>query len=170
MKKSIAACVGMLLAAGSACSAEYAFTVRPTELKAKPFADAASLARLPDSSRVDVLARQASWLQVKANAATGWVKLLSVRFEQLAAPSKGAPPSTWNVLFNIAQTGSAGAVPTTGVKGISEEALTNPRPDPAALQKMHELDAKAAETDAFARAGQLSVTAMAYLAAPGAKP
>ncbi len=167
MKIAIAACTGMLLM-GGACAGEPAYTVRPTELKAKPFTDAATVASLAESSKVDVLERKASWLQVKAPAATGWIKMLSVRFDQLGASPKGGD-STLNTLYNISQTGSGGAVATTGVKGISEQDLRTPRPNGAELQKMHALDTSPAEAEAFARAGKLRSTEMHYLAAPGGR-
>lgn len=171
MKKTIAAGACLLLAAGTACAAEPAYTVRPTEVKAKPFTDAATVASLGESSRVDVLERKASWLQVKAPAASGWIKMLSVRFEQIgSAPAKGSGANALNTLYNISQTGSGGAVATTGVKGISEQDLKNPRPNAAELQKMHELDTSPADAEAFARAGKLSSVPMNYVAAPGARP
>lgn len=170
MKRSIAACAGMLLLSGGACAAELAYTVRPTEVKAKPFTDAATVASLGESSKVDVLERKASWLQVKAPAATGWIKMLSVRFDQLGASPKGGGNSTLNTLYNISQTGSGGAVATTGVKGISEQDLKTPRPNDAELQKMHALDTGAADAEAFARAGKLTSTQMNYVAAPGGRP
>jgi hypothetical protein len=171
MKTRIAACAGMLLVVAGAGAGELAYTVRPTDLKAKPFSDAATLAKLAQSSQVDVMLRQASWLQVGASGATGWVKMLSVRFDQIGtSPKGGTTNSNLGVLFNIAQTGSGGSVATTGVKGISEEALRNPRPNAAALEQMHGLDTSAADARAFAKAGKLASTSMAYVAAPGGRP
>ena len=170
MKTRIAACAGMLLVAAGAGAFEQAYTVRPTDLKAKPFTDAANLARLAQGSTVDVLERQASWLQVKSSGATGWVKMLSVRYDQISSSSRaGATNSNLGVLFNIAQTGSGGSVATTGVKGISEEALRNPRPNSAALQQMHTLDTSPAEAQSFAAAGRLARASMAYVPAAGGK-
>lgn len=170
MKRSIAACTGMLIAMGSAYGAELAYTVRPTEMKAKPFTDAATLAQLAGNSKVDVLQRQSSWLQVKANANTGWVKMLSLRFDQMGgAPKAGAGNSNLGTLFNIVQTGSGGSTASTGVKGLKiEEGLRNPRPNPDALRQMEELDLTDTDVKAFAKAGKLSPSTMAYVAAPGA--
>lgn len=170
MKTTIAACAGMLLMVAGA-SGEPAYTVRPTELKAKPFTDAATLARLAQSAPVDVMERQASWMQIRAAGTTGWVKMLSVRFDQISSASRAGPTnSNLGVLFNIAQTGSGGSVATTGVKGINEEALRNPHPNPAALQQMHTQDTSAAEAESFARSGKLARAPMGYVAAPGGQP
>ena len=165
MKRVIA--VLMATAAAGAFAGEQAYTVRPTEVKAKPFTDASTLASLVESSKVDVLGRQASWIQVKSDSATGWVKMLSLRFDQLGnAPKAGGANSNLAVLFNIASTGSGGSTPTTGVKGISEEALKNPRANPTQLKQMNDLQITSAEVETFARAGKLSAKTMAYLPAP----
>ena len=127
------------------------------------------LASLAAASKVDVLNRQASWIQVKSDSATGWVKMLSLRFDQMGATAKPAN-NNLAVMFNIASTGSGGSTPTTGVKGISEEALKNPRPNPAALKQVNEVQVSKAEVAAFAKAGKLDNKEMAYLApAEGAR-
>ncbi len=167
MKRVIAVLMATAAAGGGAFAAELAYTVRPTEVKAKPFIDASTLASLGESSKVDVLQRQASWIQVKADSATGWVKMLSLRFDQLGnAPKAGGANTNLAVLFNIASTGSGGSTPTTGVKGISEEALRNPRANPTQLRQMNDLHIAVAEVQSFARAGKLSAKTMAYLPAP----
>ena len=167
MKRVIAVLMATGVLGGGALAAELAYTVRPTEVKAKPFTDASTLASLGESSKVDVLQRQASWMQVKSDRTTGWVKMLSLRFDQLgSAPKQGGANSNLAVLFNIASTGSGGSTPTTGVKGISEEALKNPRANPTQLKQMNELQVTSAEVDSFARVGKLSAKTMGYLPAP----
>ena len=163
IKTAILVAGGMLC--GGAYAAELAYTVRPTEVKAKPFTDASTLASLAAASKVDVLNRQASWIQVKSDAATGWVKMLSLRFDQMGT---GAKPANNNlaVMFNIASTGSGGSTTATGVKGISEEALKNPRPNPVALNQVKEVQVSKADAEAFAKAGKLDGKEMAYLADP----
>ncbi|HEY5800297.1 MAG TPA: SH3 domain-containing protein, partial [Burkholderiaceae bacterium] len=82
--------IAIVLAAmcGAAHAGEAAYTVRPSELKAKPFSDAASVGNLPERSKVEVLSRQASWTQVKTDNATGWVKMLNLRFDNGEAPKQ----------------------------------------------------------------------------------
>ena len=79
MKRLLVA--GCLLCSCAAHAKEYAATVRPTELKHEPYSDAQTLSTLAEHARVEVLARQYSWLQVRADTLTGWVKMLSLRFE-----------------------------------------------------------------------------------------
>ena len=166
MKVRIAACSCMLLFAGSAAAAEAAFTVRPTELKDKPFTDAATLLTLAEARRVDVLQRQASWMQVKAERTTGWVKMLSLRFDQAGATRSNVKSSSnLSVLFNVAQTGKGGSTATTGVKGITEEALRNPKPNPVAIGQMNELAVSREDVQAFGMEGQLVPQKLAYAGA-----
>jgi hypothetical protein len=168
MKRIVSITVAGALACTGAFAAESAYTVRPTELKAKPFTDAATVASLAQSAKVDVLARQASWIQVQADSNTGWVKMLSLRFD---AGTQGKGSNNMAVLFNIAATGTSGSAPSTAVKGVSEEALKNPHPNPEAFKQMMDMQVSAAELDAFMRAGKLEPKKMAYVAAPaeGAK-
>jgi hypothetical protein len=169
MKIKTAILVAGSMLCGGAYAAELAYTVRPTEVKAKPFTDASTLASLAAASKVDVLNRQASWIQVKSDAATGWVKMLSLRYDQLGTSAKPAN-NNLAVMFNIASTGSGGSTTATGVKGISEEALKNPRPNPAAMKQLNEVQVSKADAEAFAKAGKLDGKDMAYLAEPqGAK-
>jgi hypothetical protein len=169
MKIKTAILVAGSMLCGGAYAAELAYTVRPTEVKAKPFTDASTLASLAAASKVDVLNRQASWIQVKSDAATGWVKMLSLRYDQLGTSAKPAN-NNLAVMFNIASTGSGGSTTATGVKGISEEALKNPRPNPAAMKQLNEVQVSKADAEAFAKAGKLDGKEMAYLAEPqGAK-
>lgn len=162
----------LLLAAGMGllcCSAwaETAYTVRATELKAKPFSDAATTANLSESSKVDVLTRQASWTQVKAEKATGWVKMLNLRLDDPAAEKKSGASGV-SALFSVAATGSSGSATTTGVKGVTEEDLKNPHPDPAALKVMQNYAVSAADAQKFARAGKLVMQKLDYVENPGA--
>lgn len=173
MKRILVALIATAVAGGGARAAELAYTVRPTEVKAKPFSDASTITSLAERSKVDVLQRQSSWIQVKSDRTTGWVKMLSLRFDQFGAGARpGGAASDLGVLFNVASTGSGGSTATTGVKGISEEALRNPQSNPAALRQMNDLRASSADVQAFAKSGKLAARQMPYVAAPatGAKP
>ncbi|WP_167758630.1 hypothetical protein [Zemynaea arenosa] len=163
--------VSLLLAAlaSAAAAAEVAHTVRPTELKAKPFTDAATVESLGEASKVDVLARQASWMQVKTDKKnTGWVKLLSLRFDAINGKPSGVNENL-NVVFNLAKTGSGGSTATTGVKGISEEQLKNPQPNPAALAQVNEMTVSPSEMEQFTLRGNLKPQKVAYVVEGGRK-
>ena len=160
MKLIIAVC--LWLCALAAYAAETAYTVRATELKAKPFADAATLASLPERSKVDVMGRQASWMQIKADGTAGWVKMLSLRFNNEGAQKKTGDGGL-GTLFNVASTGKSGSTVTTGVRGLSEEDLKAARPDPQALKTLQSYAASEEAAIGFARAGKLEGQSMDYL-------
>lgn len=153
--------------AAGAWSAEEAYTIRATELKAKPYRDAQTLVTLPERSKVVVLQRHASWTQVRAGETAGWVKMLSI---QLARGSTGRHADNGlRSLFNVARSGSSGATVTTGVRGLSEEQLKNTRPDPQALEEARRYAASKAEAQRFAAEGKLKSQQVDYLAAGGGR-
>ena len=167
MKRSLLFLTALATLAPAAVGAEQAYTVRPTELKAKPFSDAATLASLAEKSTVDVLLRQTSWMQVKSDKTTGWVKMLSLRFDGLSAtPGKGVEANIFNINAKNFANSIGGSTPTTGVKGIAEEALKNPHPNPTALKQMMDLEVSPNDIQGFARSGKLSGKTMDYVPAP----
>jgi hypothetical protein len=157
--------VWLALCATGVLAQESAYTVRATELKAKPFADAATLTKLAEHAQVEVISRQASWMQVKAAAGTGWVKFLSLRLGDGNARGK-AGDGGLQALFNVAATGKSGGTTTTGVRGLSEEKLKNAQPDPQALRSLQDYAVSGRDAQGFAEAGKLEAQRLDYLAAP----
>jgi hypothetical protein len=139
----------------------YAYTIRPTELKAKPYSDAQTLTSLPPRSRVEVLARQASWTQVKSASFSGWVKMLSLQLESNVQKKRG--DNGLSALFNVASTGKSGSTVTTGIRGLSEEQLKNSKPNPQELQaaKRYSVNREAAQR--YAAEGKLHAQSVDYL-------
>lgn len=165
MKPILALCL-FVLSIAAAHAGETAYTVRATELKAKPFTDAATLLTLAEHGKVEIVARQASWMQVKADGTTGWVKMLSLRLGGGKAQSGDAG---LGALFNVAATGKSGSTVTTGVRGLSEENLKNARPDPQALKDLQGYAASKKAATGFARAGKLESQQVGYLPQPEKK-
>ena len=149
----------------SAHAGETAYTVRSTDVKAKPFTDAATLASLPANSRVEVLTRKSGWMQVKNGSATGWVKMLNLRFGDAAAQKKSGD-SGLGALFNVAATGGSGSTVSTGVRGLSEEKLKNPSPNPQALAELQHYAVNEKEAQTFGKSGKLATHQIDYLPAP----
>ena len=145
-------------------SGETAYTVRPTELKSKPFSDADTLANLDEKSSVEVITRKGSWNQIKTNGVTGWVKMLSLRFGEETQKKPG--DSGLKTLFNVVSTGSSGSTTTTGVRGLSEEKLRNPQPNPQALKQLEGFAENKTKAQQFAKSGKLSAKQVDYLPAP----
>ncbi len=147
---------------------EIAYTVRSTELKAKPFSDAVTLARLEQHTKVEVIGRRSSWRQVQVNGKAGWIKMLSLKFNHT---DRKAGDTGLATLFNVATTGRTGSSVTTGVRGLSEDDLKHTKPNPKALEVMDTFGVDKSEAQHFAKVGKLSSQSMGYIAEPasGAK-
>ena len=145
----------------TACAVEYAYTIRPTELKAKPYSDAQTITSLPPRSKVEVLGRRASWTQVKSPSFTGWVKMLSL---QLAPNDQGKRSDNGlSALFNVASTGRSSSTVTTGIRGLSEEQLKNTKPNPQELQAAKRYAVSRQDAQRFAAEGKLHAQHVEYL-------
>lgn len=160
MRWLLAFCLAWSVSA--AYAAEIAYTVRPTEVKAKPFSDATTLSRLPQNSRVEVVARKSGWMQVRSDGSTGWVKMLSLRFGDAAAQRRSGD-SGLGTLFNVATTGGSGSTVSTGVRGLSEEKLKNPQPNPQALKELQRYATGGGEARSFGKSGKLMSQRLDYL-------
>ena len=154
----------LLLWSAAAFGGEMAYTIRTTELKTRPYSDAETVATLAEKKPVEVVARNSGWMQIKADGASGWVKMLSLRFGD-GAQKKGGD-SGLGALFNVAQTGGSGSTVSTGVRGLSEEKLKNPQPDPQALEQLQRYSTSEREAQDFARNGKLSAQEIDYIPAP----
>lgn len=147
--------------ASAVWAADFARTIRATELKAQPYSDARTLENLAARSRVEVVKRQSGWTQVKTATASGWVKMLSLQLEAGTRGKRG--DSGLSTLFNVASTGKSGSTVTTGVRGLSEEQLKNAQADPKALQAAKRNAVSQQEARRFAAEGRLEAQSMDYL-------
>lgn len=144
-----------------------ATVIRSSELKAQPFSDATSLATLTENQRIDVLSRKASWMEVRAENNTGWVKMLTLRFDSTGGKEAGgnALGDTAKSLFSLIKTGSSGTTSTTGARGLSKENFQALVPNPEAFEKMKSLAASSQDAQQFAQNGQLKAQELAYVKA-----
>ena len=159
-----------LMAAGIA-QAESALTSRATELQAQAQSDAATVATLPENSKVEVLARKGAWSQVKtATGQTGWVRMMSLKPEAGAQQAAPAPASSNPIgaLGNLLTAGrtSNTATVTTGVRGLSEEDIQNAQANPAEVEKMQKFSADKPAAQAFAQRNKLAPAQVEYLPEP----
>ena len=157
----IIACGLLLGLAQPAWAGGYAYTIRPTELKAKPYNDAQTLTKLLPRARVEVLSRRASWTEVKVDTRTGWVKMLSLQLEKNGQGKRG--DNGLNALFNVAATGRSNSTVTTGVRGLSEEQLMSGKSDPQALQAAKRYAVSREEAKRYAEEGKLNAQSIGYL-------
>ena len=161
-----------LLSSGLVC-AEPGTVVRKTDLRDKPFLDAPVVTQIEANTLIDIQERQGAWMQVKATAGTGWLKMLNVRTGNVNASGGGSGIGT---LANVVKTGSSGKTVTTGVKGLSAEEITNAVPNPAEVDKMDSYASSEAEASRSATQAKLSaqqvqpVASSSFFSTPSSSP
>lgn len=129
-----------------AWAADSGKTLRPAELREKPFNDAAVLVKLPAATPLTVIQRKGSWAQVQAAGKQGWIKVLNI-ITQSGRQSGSALATAGQVLT----TGASGRNSSTAVKGISEESLKKAEPAPAEVEFLETLGRSDAEATTYAR-------------------
>lgn len=159
----LAAC--SLLLCSAAFAQESGFTLRETEVKARPFLDAENVGKLPEKAQVSILARQGGWSQVRAGEIQGWVRLLSLRFGN-PDPKKNQTALATTIGFGRQRPG-AGPTVTTGVRGFSEEDLKAAKPNPEEVKKMETFSIPPAGAAQFAAGGKLVAQTVSYVDADG---
>lgn len=162
---------GIALAAGwLLCSAAFAqeagYTLRATEVKARPFLDAENVGQLPEKAQVSILTRQGGWSQVRAGDTQGWVRLLSLRFGNIDPKKNQTALAATTIGFGRPRPG-AGPTVTTGVRGFSEEDLKAAKPNPDEVKKMEGFALPAAAAAQYAAAGKLVAQTVPYVEADG---
>lgn len=156
---------GVAMAAGVAAAADTGILTRAETLRLKPFADAAAVAPAASGAKVDILARNGGWYQVKSAGKTGWVRMLSVR--RSAAASGSSVAGIAGVVSG--RTGTGKVTTTTGVRGLDTEDLTTAAFDEAQIAKVEQYRVSRKDADAFAKQGKLTTRDVAPLPAPARK-
>jgi hypothetical protein len=152
--KFASAIISALLVAVPAfpAAAEDGAVIRADELKAMPFIDAATSAKVPANQQVTIVSRKGGWIEVRVNGQTGWLRMLNVRLQGAGSPAQGQA----NVhAASLLRTNSSGKTVTTGIKGLGEEDLQNASPDPAQLAQLATLAVSADEASSNAHASGL---------------
>jgi uncharacterized protein YgiM (DUF1202 family) len=151
--------------AGGAGAQETGTALKPDDIKAEPFKDAQTLGKIAKGDKVEIVARQSGWLQVKAGSKKGWVRMLSVRRGE--AGSKDAAKEI-NGVAGLA-TGRAGTgevVSSTGVRGLSEEELKEAKFDEAQIAKAESNAVGASVAKTFSDQGKLAAQKVPFLPEP----
>jgi hypothetical protein len=153
----------MMLIAASAQAAETGTTIKSDSLKAKPFADADTLATLPSGTRLDILKKDGGWFQVKSGKGSGWVRMLSIR--------RGDTKSAGNELSGLAglasgRAGTGKIVATTGIRGLNEEELKAAKYDEKQVSLTESYASTRTEAQKFAAAAKLKPQQVGYLPNP----
>ena len=159
--RTLASLLVALLLVPALALAEPATVIRATELKQSPATDAAGVATLAETTKVDALERKGGWTRVRAEGgAEGWVRMLGLRYAGTGEAKQGG--AGISQVLNVARTGTSGAQVTTGVRGLNAEQLANARPNPAELRKMESYSASRDGADGFAAKGKLSAQRVDY--------
>ncbi|WP_028452792.1 SH3 domain-containing protein [Chitinilyticum aquatile] len=147
-----------------AALAESGSVIRNTELRQKPFSDAAVVATVSSGTQVEILSRQGAWMNVSSNGQAGWVKMLSVRVGNGSSADAG---SVIGQGVKVATTGSSGKTVTTGVKGLSEEELSHSQPDYGELERMKGFSTTPADAGKQANLARLTAVQVPEIAVSG---
>lgn len=161
-----------LMAAG-ASQAEPALTNRATDLQAQAQSDSATIASLPENTRVEVLGRKGAWTQIKtASGQSGWVRMMNLKPEggtQQVPATAANPLGALGSLLSAGRTSNTATV-TTGVRGLGEEDLQNAQANPAELEKMQKQRVDKSVAQAFAQRNRLLPVKVEYLPEPAPMP
>lgn len=150
---------------GAVLAADPGTLGRAEAMREKPFADARVVQNLAAGARVDILARNGGWYQVKAGTRSGWVRMLSVRRSAAAGGSSIAGLA--GVASGRAGTGTVST--TTGVRGLDSEDLLTATFNEAQVAKAESFRTSRGDAQAFARAGKLVVRSVQPLPLPAQK-
>jgi hypothetical protein len=110
--KALAVCGAWLaLTLGAAAHAETETLRQRAELKNEKFTDAATLAVLDASTRIEVLRREGGWLRVRAGKQEGWL-----RSEALG----GSAAASGLLALDSGRKGHGNLIATTGIRGYNK--------------------------------------------------
>lgn len=152
-----------LLLSGALHAAESGTALKADDLKAEPFRDAKTLAKLVTGDKVDILKKDGGWYQVKSAKGKGWVRMLSIR---KGDTRKGGGDASGVLALASGRAGTGKVVATTGIRGLNEEELKAAKFDEAEVKRAESYASSKAEAAKFAAAGKLAAHPFDYLPAP----
>ncbi len=156
-----------LLAMPVAYAGESGSMIKTDELKAEPFRDAKTVAKLAGGDKVDILKKDGGWLQVKSAQGSGWVHMLSVRRGAARKSSSGNEVAGLAGLAS-GRAGTGKVVATTGIRGLNEEELKAAKFNETELKLAESYLTSRSEAQTFANKGKLKARSMDYLPDPSA--
>lgn len=151
----------LLTLSSAALAAETGTALKNDTLRKEPYADAKASGTIKRNDKVQILSKKGAWLQIKAGASTGWVRLLSVK--------RGT--STSNEAAGVlglasGRAGTGKVVSTTGVRGLSEEELKDAKFNEEEVKLLEASTVSEADGKKFATAGGLQARKLDYLPQP----
>ena len=154
--------LSMLLVLPTAHAADSGAAIKADELKAEPFRDAKTIAKLSAGDKVDILQKDGGWLKVKSAKGSGWVRMLSIRRGE-ARKANAANQASGLAGLATGRAGTGRVVATTGIRGLNEEELKAAKFDEAELKLAESFLTSRADAQKFSAQGKLVARKMDYL-------
>jgi hypothetical protein len=155
--------IAALLLSGALHAAESGTALKADDIKAEPFRDAKSVAKLATGDKVDIVKKDGGWYQVKSAKGKGWVRMLSIR---KGDARKGGSSASGLLALGSGRAGTGKVVATTGIRGLNEEELKAAKFDEAELKRAESYATNKSAAAKFAAAGKLTARPFDYLPAP----
>ncbi|OGS90322.1 MAG: ligand-binding protein SH3 [Gallionellales bacterium GWA2_60_18] len=155
--------LGALLLSGALHAAEVGTALKGDDIKAEPFRDAKTVAKLASGDKVDILKKDGGWYQVKSAKGKGWVRMLSIRKGEAR---KGGSDASGVLALASGRAGTGKVVATTGIRGLNEEELKAAKFDANELKRAESYASSKSEAAKFAASGKLAARRFDYLPAP----
>lgn len=155
--------IAALLLSGALHAAESGTALKADDIKAEPFRDAKSVAKLATGDQVDILKKDGGWYQVKSAKGSGWVRMLSIR---KGDARKGGGSASGLLALGSGRAGTGKVVATTGIRGLNEEELKAAKFDEAELKRAESYATNKSTAAKFAASGKLAARTFDYLPAP----
>jgi uncharacterized protein YgiM (DUF1202 family) len=152
-----------LLLSGALHAAETGTALKGDDIRAEPFRDAKSVAKLMTGDKVDILKKDGGWYQVKSAKGNGWVRMLSIR---KGDATKSGGNASGLLALGSGRAGTGKVVATTGIRGLNEEELKAAKFDEAELKRAESYATNKSAAAKFAAAGKLTARPFDYLPAP----
>jgi len=152
-----------LLLSGALHAAESGTALKSDDIKAEPFRDAKSVAKLATGDKVNIVKKDGGWYQVTSTKGRGWVRMLSIR---KGDARKGGSDTGGLLALGSGRAGTGKVVATTGIRGLNEEELKAAKFDEAELKRAESYATSKSAAAKFAAAGKLAARLFDYLPAP----
>jgi len=150
---------GGLLISGAVVAAESGTALKADDIKAEPYGDAKTVAKLKTGDKVDIIRKDGGWLQVNSKKGKGWVRMLSIRKGE--AIKKSSAGGVLGLASGRAGTGKV--VATTGIRGLNEEELKSAKFNEVEIKLAESYASSKPEAAGFAAQGKLVARPFNYL-------
>ncbi len=159
----------LILFATTSMATDSGFTVRGTKIMDKPFRDAKAIGTLKKGDNVDILKRKGGWMQISKGGSKGWVRMMTIRRGKPSGKPAAGTEAKGVLALASGRAGSGNVVASTGVRGLSEEELTEAKFNGEELTKLESFNISNKEAAFFAKEAKLVSRSVEFLPAPKRK-